>query len=178
MVSHANEPGLRTILGNLMYQHRKPDETIVLVSGMSSAQVAELREDHPLTPFHVREDRQDWGHEKRAEGLELVTGDFLGFFNDDDAYRLDYIKRMMELVEEGYDVAYCAWNSIPNCEFRTNSSTSGNYIVRTSLARATGYPGRGYAADGEFIEALKAAGAVIAPKIEDVLYFHNWQPPE
>lgn len=135
---------------------------------------AELREDFPAVTFHVREDRQDWGHAKRAEGIEIATGDYLAFFNDDDSYELDFIETMLEAVD-GYDVAYCAWNRIPKCEFRTCSSTSGNYIVRTGLARQVGYTGRDYSADGTFIEDLKRAGAAIAPKVERILYRWNEQ---
>lgn len=164
------------MLGNLRYQTRPPDEVIVLLSGLKPHEVATLREDFPDVTFHEREDRQDWGHEKRAEGLELATGDFIGFFNDDDSYSIDYLEMMLAAVGEGYDVAYCAWNSIPDCEFRTHSSTSGNWIVRTSIARAAGYRSRHYAADGDFIEDVKSVGAMVAPKIEDILYFHNYQP--
>lgn len=174
MVSHGNPTGLRKMLGNLMYQTRKPDQTAVLVSGTDSVVVAELREDFPHATFHVREDRQDWGHAKRAEGIEIATGDYLAFFNDDDSYELDFIETMLEAVD-GYDVAYCAWNRIPECEFRTCSSTSGNYIVRTGLARQVGYAGRDYSADGTFIEDLKRAGATIAPKVNRILYRWNEQ---
>lgn len=165
-----------------MYQTLKPDQIAVLVSGTAVPALADLREDFPGVTFHVREDLDDWGHAKRAEGLFIATGDFLGFFNDDDSYTMDYIERMMGAVLEGYDVAYCAWNRIPQCEFKTHSSTSGNYIVRTGLARAVGYPterdtsGRlRYDSDGGFITMLNDAGALVAPKIEDILYFHNEQ---
>lgn len=170
------------MLGNLMYQTQKPDQVAVLVSGTETAVLADLREDFPGTTFHVREDLDDWGHQKRAEGIEIATGDYMGFFNDDDSYMMHYIKKMMDRVD-GYDVAYCAWNRYPNCHFSLGSSTSGNYIVRTDLARAVGYPterdGLGrlkYDSDGGFIEALKAAGATLAPKVNEVMYFHNHQP--
>lgn len=169
------------MLGNLMYQTRPPDETLVLVSGVPPHVTARLAEDHPHATFRVCVDRQDWGHEKRAEGLSLARKDFVGFFNDDDSYDPTYIEKMMAAVD-GYDAAYCAWNVIPNCDFRLCSSTSGNFIVRTSLAKAVGYPtvrddeGRlAYSSDGLFINAIAAHGAV-APKVEELLYFHNVQP--
>jgi hypothetical protein len=180
VVSHANPGGLRKTLGNLMYQTVKPDETIVLLSSTPSAEIQELREDFPHATFHVREDRSDWGHEKRAEGLRLASSDFLGFFNDDDSYDLTYVEKMLAAVD-GYDAAYCAWNTIPNCSFRLCSSTSGNFIVRTSLAKALGYPAERdsegrlkYESDGLFINAIAANGAV-APKVNEILYHHNAQ---
>lgn len=169
------------MLGNLKYQTRKPDEVIVLVSGLASSALAKLKEQHPTVTFLAREDRADWGHEKRAEGIALATKDFLGFFNDDDTYSMSYVEKMLDAVE-GYDAAYCSWNSIPDCGFRLCSSTSGNFIVRTSLAQALGYPqdrddaGRlRYESDGFFINAIAANGAV-APKVEELLYYHNFQP--
>ena len=165
------------MLGNLMYQTRKPDQIAVLVSGTDPAVVAELREDFPGVTFHVREDRDDWGHEKRAEGRFIATGDFMGFFNDDDSYDLTYIEKLLNATEDGfYDVAYVGWNSIPYCEFRTHHSTSGNYIVRTSIARRADYEHRVYDSDGKFIESIKEIGAVVAPRVDGVLYFHNHQP--
>ena len=175
VVSHANETGLRKMLGNLMYQTRKPDEIVVLVSGLGASRLGKLREQYPEITFHARDDRQDWGHEKRAEGVLIASKDYLGFFNDDDSYTLDYIEKMMRAVD-GYDVAYCDWNKIPGCDFALRSSTSGNYIVRTGLAREVGYNWRDYMADGRFIEDLNEAGAAVAPKVEEILYFHNHQP--
>lgn len=127
-------------------------------------------------PFLVREDLSDWGHAKRAEGIDIVEADYLFLVNDDDSYDTTFVEKLLTAVD-GYDVAYCGWNSIPHCTFRTHNSTSGNFIVRTGLARAVGYDADyGYAADGDFIERLNANGAVIAPKVDEVLYFHNHQP--
>lgn len=181
MVSHANPSGLRKMLGNLMYQTRPPEETIVLVSGTEPAAVAKLREDFPWASFHPRDDLKDWGHAKRAEGLEMASGDFVGWFNDDDHYNISYIEKMMQAVE-GHDAAFCGWNKVPRPSFRLGSSTSGNFIVRTSLARQVGYPsvrdGEGrlkYDSDGHFINGIASHGSV-APLVEEVLYNHNHQP--
>lgn len=180
-MSHDNPQGLRKTLGNLMYQTRKPDETLVLVSGVSSHALAEMAEEFPHARFLAREDRADWGHEKRAEGLSLAGSEYVGWFNDDDSYALTYVEKMLDAID-GFDVAYCRWNSIPNCGFRLCSSTSGNFIVRTSLAQAVGYPtarddeGRlRYESDGMFINALSRAG-MVAPRVDEILYFHNHQP--
>jgi hypothetical protein len=122
----------------------------------------------------VRENLEDFGHQKRHESRFLANMEYLGFFNDDDQYELTYIEKMLEAVE-GYDAAYCAWNRFPNCEFRFGSSTSGNYILRTAFARAVDYPLSGYNSDGYYIDALVKANAVVAPKVEEILYHHNHQ---
>lgn len=164
-----------------MYQTRKPDETLVLVSGVPSRVLSEMAEDFPHARFLACEDRNDWGHEKRAEGLALASSEYVGWFNDDDSYELTYIEKMLEAID-GHDIAFCSWNRVPNCEFTLGSSTSGNFIVRTGLARAVGYPtdrdeeGRlAYESDGRFINALARSG-MVAPKVREVLYHHNHQP--
>jgi hypothetical protein len=117
-------------------------------------------------------DQKDWGHDKRAKGVRLAGEEFLGFFNDDDLYDREYVQRMLEAVEEGYDAAFCNWSGRTGVEFKLGSSTSGNFIVRTKLARTVGYNHRVYEADGLFIDDLRAAGAWIT-KVEKDLYTHN-----
>lgn len=173
VVSHANPGGLAHILGQLRYQTRPPDETLVYVSGTSPAELALLREQFHEASFQVEESYDDWGHEKRAKGLDDATGDFLGFFNDDDSYAADYLERMLsEQAERAADVVYCSWNEQPDCDFHLMHSTAGNFICRAELGREAGYTERVYVADGHFIEALNGLAPVVA-KVEDVIYFHN-----
>jgi GT2 family glycosyltransferase len=171
VTSHANPSGLRTILGCLRYQTEPPDETIVLCS--DTPDVLRLREDFPEAQFLERPNLNDWGHAKRAEGLELAEGDWVGFFNDDDSYTPDYIEKMLARTVDA-DVVYCGWNTHPGCTFNYGSSTSGNYIVRATLGRKVGYTSRRYEADGDFIEALNTAGARVY-RVGEVLYHHNAQ---
>lgn len=113
----------------------------------------------------------DWGHADRARGLAHASSEFVGFFNDDDSYDLTYVEKMLTAADKA-DVVYCAWNEIPDCVFQTCSSTAGNFIVRTELARKAGYNGRDYIADGHFIEAIKTLDPRIV-KVDEVLYRHN-----
>lgn len=172
---HEDVNGLRRMLGNLIYQTRKPDEIIVLASGLDAAEWGELTDDFAAHVDRVVacENRNDWGHEKRAAGIGLACKDYLGCFNHDDEYALDYIEKMMALAEaEDADVVYCQWNGIHDCWFASGSSTSGNYIVRREKALEAGYTDRHYEADGTFIERLKCLGCTVA-SIPDKMYFHN-----
>lgn len=114
----------------------------------------------------------DYGHDKRAKGVAEAKGDYLGFFNQDDFYELTYIEEMMATAERhDADAVYCDWNGVRDCSFCLGSSTSGNFIVRTSLAREVGYTERRYEADGIFIDGIAARGRVV--KVPELLYYHN-----
>lgn len=172
VVSHANENGLRTVLNNLLRQTRPADEIIALCSDTDAVDVSS---DYPGIAFHVRENRNDWGHAKRAEGLKLARSDWVGFFNDDDSYADDYLEVMLgRAAADNADVVYCAWNDQPHCRFVAYQSTAGNFLCRTKLGQHVGWHGRFYEADGTFIDGLVAAGARIA-RVDEILYYHNVQ---
>jgi hypothetical protein len=171
VTAHAQDPS--HILGVLRYQTRKVDEIILLYSG-DCGDMMRLWEDFPEISLLQTENYNDWGHEKRAQGLEYANGDAIGFFNADDSYSLEYVEKMMAAIEDGADAAYCAWNTIPGCTFALGSSTSGNFVVRTGLARAVGYRDRHYEADGTFIEALRENAGLVT-RVDDPLYYHNVQ---
>lgn len=171
VVSHAFERGLRNMLGVLMYQTRPPDDTIVMHSGYDPGVICRLAEDFPHVDGWFRhDDQRDFGHAKRADGIAQATGDYLGFFNDDDSYAADYLEKMMAAVAET-GVAYCGWNEQPGCVFKLSSSTAGNFIVNTTVARQAGYKGRDYTADGDFINRLRELTRPV--KVDEVLYHHN-----
>ena len=153
----------------LFTQSRKPDEIIVLASDID---LEEIRKKHTGVTFYAEPNLNDWGHDKRAKGLDLATCDYIGWFNHDDSYDPHYIAEMMWLAELGSDVVYCGWNKNYKPFFTLGQSTSGNYIVKVEVARKAGYTDRHYEADGTFINRLAALGGKIEflPKL---LYFHN-----
>lgn len=169
VTAHAQDPS--KILGNLLYQTRKPDEIIVLWSDLDPVDVELLERDFPYVWFGESVNQNDWGHSKREMGLILARAEVVGFFNADDSYDLTYVEKMMAEIEAGADVAYCSWNTIPHCDFAPGSSTSGNFIVRTDIARRAEYRDRHYEADGTFIERVREIARVA--RVDDLLYFHN-----
>ena len=151
----------------LLLQSRKPDEIIVLASDID---LEEARKRYTGVTFYAEPNLNDWGHDKRAKGLDLATSDYTGWFNHDDSYDKTYIEKMM--ANEGSDVVFCGWNKSSTPNFSAGRSTSGNYIVKTSYARTVGYKDRHYDADGTFINGLAGQGGKIT-RVEEVLYFHN-----
>jgi hypothetical protein len=159
-----------------MYGTRKPDETLVFISMASPGEFARLAEEFPWATFYAEDDKADWGHAKREAGVERATKDYLGFFNDDDSYHPAYLEMLMAAAERAdADAVYCDWSGMSNCGFHAGSSTSGNFIVRTQLAREVGYPGtQNYENDGVFINRVQRAALTIV-KIPQTLYHHNHQ---
>ena len=157
------------MLKSLEGQTRIPDETIALCSDID---LDGIQESFPSVKLHIEPDRSDWGHEKRAKGLDLATSEYIGWFSQDDSYDKDFILKMTEVAYAGADVVFCGWNKNQSPSFALGQSTSGNYIAKTSYARSAGYTDRHYEADGTFISRL----ADLRGKIEflpKVLYFHN-----
>lgn len=170
VTSHANERGLRHMLGILRYQTRPPDETLAFCS--DTVGLARLREDFPEAEFLERPNRDDWGHEKRAEGIERAACRWVGFFNDDDSYTRGYLERMLNAADIGnVGAVWCDWPGHEGCPFALNHSTSGNFIVRTDVAREAGYTDRVYHADGLFIDRVAAITSTL--KVRECLYRHN-----
>lgn len=166
VTAHENFDGLMYVRQMLEGQTRQPDEILVFYSDMPEVCIV----------GNPRPNQNDWGHAKRAEGLEVATGDWVGFFNDDDSYAPDYIEKMLSATESA-DVVYCGWSGKTDCTFNLGSSTSGNFIVRTDFGRWVGYHSRRYEADGDFIEECRAHDARIR-RVDDILYAHNIQPWE
>lgn len=171
VVTHANPVGAARMLAQLETQTRPPDEVILVATETPKDALERLAYESGCAVAEVDE-VGDWGHAKRAHGLDLVTGDWVGFFNDDDAYAGDYLERMLVAATDDVDVVFCEWNENPGCSFAVFESTAGNFIVRRELAQRVGWHGREYEADGRFIEALKAAGARVV-KVDEALYVHN-----
>jgi hypothetical protein len=166
VTSHSFERGLRHMLGNLRYQTRPPDETLVYVSG--ACDLERIREEFPEAKIVAVEDEQDWGHAKRELGIKDASCEYLGFFNDDDRYHPSYVEKMLAHAPAG--AVYCDWN-IDGCEFRLGSSTSGNFIVLSRIAKEIGYPWRDYCADGYFINEIAARTTPV--KVTETLYEWN-----
>ena len=153
----------------LLAQSRKPDEVIVLASEID---LEEARKRYTGATFYAEPNLSDWGHAKRAKGLDLATSDYIGWFNHDDSYDPHYIAEMMWQAELGHDVVYCGWSKNATPSFSLGSSTSGNYIVKVDVARKAGYTDRHYEADGTFINRIAAVTQSIK-FLPGTLYFHN-----
>lgn len=46
------------------------------------------------------DDTARWGHWARLAGIEMATGDFIAYLDDDNAYRPSHLMKMMEALED------------------------------------------------------------------------------
>lgn len=166
VTSHANPEGLESILNNLQKQTTKPTQVVVLASDQD---LNGVKADEILSVPN----RNDWGHEKRSQGINLATGEYLGFFNADDEYDITYIE---SLIDPEYDIIACDFVShiVGSVETQPvhGQITSGNFVVRTSLARKVGWNHREYNADWHFIKECLDEGATFK-RVAKTLYFHK-----
>lgn len=168
----AHGPGSQVadIVGQLHGQTAPPAEIRVYASDVPQHVLDSL--DAVVT---VVENRNDWGHEKRAQGLAEATGEWVGFFNDDDLYDPDYLRQMVEAAA-GYDLVMCSWNErggpVIHPKPVLNHVTAGNFLVNRRAAQQVGWNGRKYESDGYFIQDLVAAGATWTV-VDRVLYWHR-----
>lgn len=172
LTAHANPDGLRDMVRQLHEQTRPPDEILVYVSDVAPDDLHGL----DVTAVTLCPDRQDWGHEKRAQGLHDATCDLVGFFNDDDAYHPSFIEKMVDGIGDR-DLVMCAFRSrlvgvLDHPRPQVGSCTSGNFLARRQLAQQVGWTHRVYDGDGRFIMDLVAAGATWCT-IPDRLYEHR-----
>ena len=170
ITSHNREEDLRAMYKNLKEQTFTPYEVIPICSGYTGYL--------PVKGIEV-EDKNDWGHEKRALGIKEARGLYMMFANDDDYYHPDFLEKLTAKAHESKaDIIYCNFTSHNHGGKVVNSRpeecfiTSGNFIVRTSLAKRVGWNHRHYQADWEFINDCKKAGATFA-KVDEVLYEHR-----
>jgi len=195
IVITAHNQNVTGILDDLTRQDRAPDQVVLLYSGVCSLDVGQLQGERHFkiagrdAEIHVsayeHPDRDDWGHEKRDLGWRHLTTDYVAWWNADDTYSEDYIESMMAEVEADLHdetvpvpgFVYTYWNRFAPCEPRSNSSTSGNFIVaRHILELNKGWTGRHYEADGEFIDAAVNWTKVIGMSvigIPRILYHWN-----
>ena len=178
ITSHDSYDGLLNALEQVEKQTLAPYEVIAICSDLtvSEQQADDLMDRCDLI---IQPNRNDWGHEKRAMGLELALGDYIAFFNDDDFYSSKYLATLADYAERrNADIVACDFVSHlapdgPNLTMpAVGHVTSGNFIVRREIAQSVGYSHRHYQADGQFIEDLIGKGAKFI-RVPRVLYVHK-----
>jgi glycerol-3-phosphate cytidylyltransferase len=178
VVAHGDPVLLDECLTRLGQQTYKNIEVDVYYSGLELPK--QLPDYGIRINFFNQPNKEDWGQEKVAYGINSARGEYLGIFNIDDIYRPDYIEKMlMELYSSSHgklDLVYCNREekdgSIVEGEPVLNKGDRGMFVIRSEFARMVGYNHRDYGADGRFLEEVIAAGAK-HKILAEVLYTHK-----
>lgn len=174
VTSHDNVRGLELTLAQIREQNLQPSEILVYAS--DTPLQAKRFEDLYGCKVSFEPNRRDWGHEKRAKGLEEATGRWVWFVNDDDDYSIQFLDKLYA-EREGADIVACHFEGKTgkmhtDIRLKTTYITSGNFIVRSKLAKRVGWNHRRYVGDGLFAEDLLKEGARLKV-VPELLYWHR-----
>ena len=112
----------------------------------------------------------------RNVGLDNATGDYIAFVDSDDMVYSDYIKKIMEKIDEGFDYCYIGWEcgdykfiiyeeppewnvSVWNCIYNRNIIGDTRFDEKSNIGE-----------DYEFNQIKKGKRA----NILSVLYTYHW----
>lgn len=131
----------------------------------------------------------DWGHSLRAEGLREAASDYVLLTNADNYYVPRFIEAMNAAVQSGpdmvlFDMVHSYAKSVNGKpitlpytvlqpQLRAGAIDMGCAIVRTSLAKATGFRGRERGADWTYFDDLTRDRELAVAKVDSVLFVHN-----
>jgi len=174
ITAHGSWTEVQKAVIGMIQQTRKPNKIIVYFSGIAE----DIEGEHKGIQYVRCEDKKDWGHDKRAQGLEECDTDYLVFVNADDDYDQQFIQEFMDCAEEtdgdfiyGNFRSHLFKGSEINAGLACGRITSGCYIVKTSKAKEAGYNSRRYEADWDFIKGVIDISESVF-KIEGCYYTH------
>jgi len=138
----------------------------------------ELR-DSRLTYGFTDGPHKDWGHTPRDQGRMKATAEYTIMTGDDNYYVPTFVAELKKVLGDNpgfvyWDMVHSSFNyQYFKCHPFNGQIDIGAFAVRTDLCKQIKL-GRGYAADGEFVEDYKK----MFPhekmvKIDKILYVHN-----
>jgi hypothetical protein len=143
------------------------------------------RKDDRIHFYQSDERYQNYGHPNRRSMLQSIkcdTKDFILLSNDDNYYVPVFIEKMIEVAKPNTGIIYC--NTVHShmqydinvSELKENFIDIGAFIVRSDVAKATGFNHDHFSADGRYAEecagTCRARGLQIT-KIHKPYFIHN-----
>jgi hypothetical protein len=132
----------------------------------------------------------DWGHSLRDEGIQSLNGDYVLITNGDNYYVPVFIQNVTErILNNNPDVVmfdmihsheFPGGRNIPSysyfkTEFSRCNIDMGAAVVKSSLARQTGFKDLTHDGDATYFEGIQALKGtnIRIEKIDKVLFVHN-----
>jgi GT2 family glycosyltransferase len=172
-VSYQRYQSIHVLLNSFLCQTLQNWKLVVIHDGPDAKMenlVGEYSHRHPQIQYRQTPQRyNDYGHSLREIGLRDADTEFVMFTNDDNYYAPKFLQYLFEAIKrDDLDFVLCnmihshkrpgktkqddyhLFQSFPKCKY----IDIGNFIVRTRHAQTVGFPDKGYAADGEFVDRL------------------------
>lgn len=178
---------LETVLHQLAGQTQPPHQVIVVDQTPPSKRSDQLASIAPALPLLVRTQDTPGQCTARNTALDLATGEFVLFIDDDDEIEADLIERHLLLLGEGIDAICGGVNDAtagpppPGFRHRRASDvfpTNNTMLRRSALARSGLFDpvyDKGSRADHDLGMRLHLSGAVLVYD-PSVLVFHHHAP--
>ena len=190
-----NPPALRTCLSSLLEQTEKDFEIIVVDNSINS----DAAESTQSVCWMSERIRYEWTSDRTAVvppgcrhtrclytateiGVELATGGYLAFPNQDSYYAPVFAERMLRAADAtGCDLVYCdfVFENLAGKFIAVESTPVTGRIDKTSFLlrreKFRGFPDKTAdyeKADGWMIERL-VAGGIVRKRVPEVLCWHN-----
>jgi glycosyltransferase involved in cell wall biosynthesis len=176
-VSYKRYREIHVLINSLLSQTLQNWKLLIIHDGPDAQMEAEVKpylERYPdLIRFQCTETRyNDYGHTLRKMGIEAADTEFVLLTNDDNYYARKFLQYMFDAIrEQNLDMVLCnmihshknpgAYKQLDYNVFDSYPSIFyidvGNFILRTSHAKAVGFNDTSFNADGVFVEdVLKA----------------------
>lgn len=136
ITAHKDTPA--GMIQNLEEQTTRPAKMLIGISSWKGDLIA------PKIPAAIEfmQNKEDFGYDKRNRLLRMVDTEYVGFFNHDDSYELNYVELMLATAKKkDADVVSCRWDQVDQLGcfvrmrpwFRPGTATLGSFIARTSM---------------------------------------------
>jgi GT2 family glycosyltransferase len=176
-VSYKRYREIHVLINSLLSQTLQNWKLLIIHDGLDAQMEAEVKpylERYPdLIRYQSTETRyNDYGHTLRKMGIEMADTEFVLLTNDDNYYARKFLQYMFDAIrEQKLDMVLCnmihshknpgAYKQLDYNVFDSYPSIFyidvGNFILRTSHAKAVGFNDTSFNADGVFVEdVLKA----------------------
>jgi hypothetical protein len=193
-VSYRQPLAMLAFLHSLNCQTRQSFKVHLLHDGPHEASREALREFARVSryPLHVTftDGRfNDWGHSLRSIGLETLDTEFVALTNADNYYVPRFVELALDAIDRDH-LDFLHWDMVHSHDYpagRLQRSYTGfetepyfghidmgAFLVKSHIARRTGFNHRSFAADGYFVEELLRSGGVErSGHLAKILFVHN-----